>query len=249
MSSPGRLRFRPALVFAIVAAVLAMAAVAVIAPHPSDNDVVQTIPDSGQIMLVENFEAHRGGRPWRDGERHGQWRAVYDGYGTTRISTEGRHRLTMSPRSASDPQVTHGGLVTTVREFGDIDVTTQMRTVRQLRSGSANSWEVAWLLWHYTDDHHFYSIVLKPNGWELGKEDPAYPGSQRYLATGDTPVFPIGILHTVQVRQVKNSMAVWANGDLLATYTDNERPYSGGRIGLYTEDAQVAFDSVVVRRP
>ena len=241
MPSPGQLRFRPALVFVIVAAVLAMAAL--------DHYTVQTIPDSGRTMLVENFEAHRAGRPWRDGERHGHWRAAYDGYGTTRISTKGGHQLTMSPRSASDPQATHGGLVTTVREFHDIDVTIQMRTVRQLRSGGANSWEVAWLLWHYTDDHHFYSIVLKPNGWELGKEDPAYPGSQRYLATGDTPVFPIGMQHTVQVRQVKNSMAVWANGDLLATYTDNERPYSGGRIGLYTEDAHVAFDSVVVRRP
>ena len=248
MPSPGRLRFRPALVLAIVAAVLAMAAMAAIGPRQPDNDM-QTIPDSGRTMLVENFEAHRAGPPWRDGERHGHWRAVYDGYGTTRISTEGGHQLTMLPRSASDPQVTHGGLVTTVREFDDIDVTIQMRTVRQLRSGGANSWEVAWLLWHYTDDHHFYSIVLKPNGWELGKEDPAYPGSQRYLATGDTPVFPIGMQHTVQVRQVENSMAVWANGKLLATYTDNERPYLGGRIGLYTEDAHVVFDSVVVRRP
>ena len=73
---------------------------------------------------------------------------------------------------------------TTVSEFTDIDMTTTLGTVRQVRNGPANPWEVAWLLWHYTDDQHFYSIVLKPNGWELGKEDPAYPGAQRFLATG-----------------------------------------------------------------
>jgi hypothetical protein len=36
---------------------------------------------------------------------------------------------------------------------------------------------------------------------------------------------------------------------LLTTYRDTERPYGTGRIGLYTEDAHVQFDSVVVRRP
>lgn len=248
MPSPGQLRFRPAFLSAIFAVVLAMAALAAIGSRQPDDEAVESNPDAEQSVLVENFETYRAGRPWRDGDRHGHWRAVYDGYGTTRISTEGGHRLTMSPRSASDPEVTHGGLVTTVKEFDDVDVTIQMRTVRQLRSGAPNSWEVAWLLWHYTDDLHFYSIVLKPNGWELGKEDPAYRGAQRYLATGDTPMFPIGEQHTVRVRQVKNSVTVWANGKLLATYTDNERPYSRGRIGLYTEDAQVAFDGVVVRR-
>ena len=201
-------------------------------------------------MLVENFEAYRAGERWLDGEQHGQWRADYDGYGTTQVINEGGYALSLSPRSAREPEVTHGGLVTTVKEFEDIDLTTQLRTVRQLRvGGTPNPWEVAWVLWHYTDDHHFYSLVLKPNGWELGKEDPAYPGAQRYLATGTTPSFPIGVQHTVRVRQVRDTVTVWANGELLTTYTDNERPYSGGRVGLYTEDAQVTFDSVVVRRP
>ena len=248
MPSPGRWRFGPTPGYAIVAVVIAMALLAAIGSRQPDDIAMQTIPDPDRTMLVENFEGLRAGRPWRDGERHGQWRAEYDGYGTTRISTNNGHRLTMSPRNASDPKITHGGLVTTVEEFDDIDVTAQLRTVRQLRSGTPNPWEVAWLLWHYTDDNHFYSVVLKPNGWELGKEDPAYPGSQRFLATGDTPVFRIGMQHTVQVRQAGNSMAVWADGKLLTTYTDHERPYTGGRIGLYTEDAQAEFDSVVVRR-
>jgi hypothetical protein len=236
------------MVVVAAAVIVGLAALAAIRPGFSE-EFMKMASDHQRVILLEDFEGHRTSRPWRDGERHGHWRAVYDGYGTTRISTEDGHRLTMSPKSPAEPQVTHAGLVTTTRDFADIDLTAQMQTVRQLRSGQANAWEVAWLLWHYTDDHHFYSIVLKPNGWELVKEDPAYPGAQRYLATGDEPTFPIGVQHTVQLRHVGNSMAVWANGKLLTTYTDTERPYAGGRIGLYTEDAEVAFDSVVVRRP
>ena len=104
-------------------------------------------------------------------------------------------------------------------------------------------------MWHYTDDHHVYSIVLKPNGWELGKEDPAYPGAQRFLATGTVPSFPIGVQRVVRVRQIQSTISVWVDGRRLTTVTDRERPYTEGRVGLYTEDASVIFDNVVVRRP
>ena len=202
------------------------------------------------VLLIEDFDTLTPGQQWLDGERYGQWRVEYAGYGTTTILAEdGRHQLSMSPRVANDAGTTHGGLVTTLAQFEDIDLTADLRTERQLRQRAPNPWEVAWLVWHYTDDNHFYSVVLKPNGWELGKEDPAYPGSQRYLATGSTPSFPIGMPHTVRVRQVGNEISVWANGKLLTRYRDTERPYRMGRIGLYTEDAHVYFDSVVVRRP
>src|SRR5215210_3107083 len=248
MPFTGRLRIRPVVVVVVAAVILSGAALGVILPGLSQ-EFIKMRSDDDRIMLSEDFGGHRTGRPWRDGERHGHWRAVYDGYGMTTITTEDGHQLIMSPKSPAEPRDTHAGLVTTTKQFADIDLTAQMQTVRQLRPGQANAWEVAWLLWHYSDDRHFYSLVLKPNGWELGKEDPAYPGSQRFLATRKTPTFPIGTQHTVQIRQVKNSIAVWANGQLLATYTDQERPYVRGRIGLYTEDAEAAFDSVVVRRP
>jgi 3-keto-disaccharide hydrolase len=246
MPSAGRLWIRPVVV--VVASLVILGVAALIQPDLSE-EFMKMRSDDDRIMLSEDFGGHRTGLAWRDGRRYRHWRAVYDGYGTTTISTENGRRLTMSPKSPAEPRDTHAGLVTTTKQFADIDLTAQMLTVRQLRPGQANAWEVAWLLWHYSDDHHFYSLVLKPHGWELGKEDPAYPGSQRFLATGETPAFPIGTQHTVHIRQVANSIAVWANGQLLTTYTDQERPYVRGRIGLYTEDAEVAFDSVVVRRP
>ena len=47
-------------------------------------------------------------------------------------------------------------------------------------------------MWDYTDNNHFSYLALKTNGWELGKRDPAYPGGQRFLATGSDSPTQIG---------------------------------------------------------
>lgn len=156
--------------------------------------------------------------------------------------------LSLSPAAAPTTPGTHGALVTTTQQFGDLDVSIRLRTIRQLRR-KPNAWEVGWLLWHYTDDKHFYYLTLKPNGWELGKEDPSYRGAQRFLRTGMGPSFPVGVGHTARVRQVGRVITVWGDGKLLTTVTDTARPYSSGRVGLYTEDAEVRFYSVDVRPP
>ncbi|HEY2231990.1 MAG TPA: family 16 glycoside hydrolase [Candidatus Angelobacter sp.] len=121
-----------------------------------------------------------------------------------------------------------------------------LNTVAQLRQGSApNPWEVGWVLWHYTDNTHFYYFAPKTNGWELGKEDPAYSGSQRFLATGSSPTFSIGSWHNITIMQTaQNTITVYADGNLITTFTDTERPYTSGRIGLYDEDAHVEFQNV-----
>ena len=105
------------------------------------------------------------------------------------------------------------------------------------------------MLWHYTDDSHFYYFIPKPTGWELGKEDPAYPGAQRFLATGTDTRYPINRWYTVRVRQVANTMTVWVNGAQVVSFTDTERPYLLGAAGLYNEDSQVRFDSLTVNAP
>jgi hypothetical protein len=186
---------------------------------------------------------------WSDGSRHGAWRAVYNGYGVTGIGLDGSQVLSERPRASLTPGTTHASLVTTRASYGDTDVRVDLRTVAQLRQPFPNPWEVAWVLWHYTDDTHFYSLVLKPNGWELGKEDPAYPGAQRYLRTGSSPRFAVGAWHHVHIRQVGAAITVWADGHKLASVTDKQRPYSSGRLGLYNEDALVHFDHVRLSAP
>jgi hypothetical protein len=224
----------------LAAVVLASASISASVVVPADG--------AGGVLLAEDFTSYPAGAPWREGEEHGPWRVKYTGYGQITSAGVKSPYLSMAVAAATSADETHGGLVTTREQFTGLDVTTRMWTIEQLRP-VGNTWEVPWLVWHYTDDEHFYYLVLKPNGWELGKEDPAYPGAQRFLATSSMPSFPVGDKHTVRVRHVGNEITVWGDGTLLTTYVDLERPYRRGSVGLYTEDAHVGFDVVIVRRP
>jgi len=175
-----------------------------------------------------------------------RWSVVFDGYGS--VSRRNNDRmLTLEPKISETPLETHAALVASETEFGDVEVRARLNTIRQLRVGSTpNPWEVGWLLWRYSDNTRFYSLVLKPNGWELGKEDPAYPGAQRFLATGETP-FPIGRWYDLRVTMIGNTIDAWVDGEKLVSYTDRERPYSRGAVGLYTEDSAASFEILSVQ--
>jgi hypothetical protein len=45
------------------------------------------------------------------------------------------------------------------------------------------------------------------------------------------------------VTQAGDTIRVFVDDLLITTVTDRERPYTSGRIGLYTEDAEVYFDN------
>ena len=243
-----------------VTAACALVAVLGLAPVAAAEEVVR---------LHETFDgAGPVGARWTDGSVHGRWQAVYDGYGVTTVAADSSGAaLAQAPQVSTQLDETHGSLVTSTDTFGDIDLTVRLKTVRQLRTPVPNPWETAWVLWNFTDDHHFYYLALKTNGWELVKEDPAplvagaggcewptyvnckYPGAQRYLVTSSSPRFNVGAWHDVRVRQVGGTIDIWANGQHLTTFVDTDSPYRSGRVGLYNEDADVRFDDVVVRSP
>ncbi len=229
---------------AVAAAALAILSVVACQPKPASVSSGVALPTFSQ-----SFVDLPQGTSWVDGGVYGSWTDAYNGYGSTTIAVDGSNVLAQSPKQSTRPAETHGALALTTRRFGDIDATVRQRTVQQLRLPKPNPWEVPWLIWNYTDDNHFYSVVLKSNGWELGKEDPAYPGAQRYLATGSSPKFAVGPWHTIRVRQVGNQITAWGDGQLLATVTDKQRPYFSGSVGLYTEDALVHHDDVSVSVP
>jgi hypothetical protein len=215
------------------------------APAPSSN------PSPAQVLFSDSYSNVTDGLCFADGQHMGLWELAFSGYGCNQFaSTRTGHVVLEAPAVSRSINETHAALMISPVISGDAVYQVSMKTVKQLRQGSApNPWEVAWFLWNYTDGAHFYSINLKPNGWEVGKEDPAYPGAQRFLATGSSPVFPIGNWYDVKVVQVGNSITVYVDGKLLATATDNERPYSSGSVGLYNEDSQVMFGPVQVSRP
>lgn len=202
-----------------------------------------------RVLFASNFEGLKADREWEDGTRHGGWVSRYDGYGRVAVATGDSKHLIQRPQASTTGKETHASLVTTKASFTDIDARVTVRTVEQLRTPAPNPWETAWVVWDYVDDVHFYYLALKPNGWELGKEDPAYPGAQRFLATGASPTFPVDTNYRVRVVKVGSTMTVWVDGTKLTSFTDEERPYGGGSFGLYNEDAEVWFDNVKIVAP
>jgi Domain of Unknown Function (DUF1080) len=175
------------------------------------------------------------------------WHLAFNGYGHAWSSTQrGVTRITLQPAQAASRAQTHAALVLSRDTWRDLDAEIRLRTNRQLRWPHPNPWEVGWILWHYTSNDRFYYIALKPNGWELGKEDPDYPGDQRFLASAAQPVFPPGRWYTIRVQQRGAGIEVDVDGRRLVRFTDSQDPYRSGRVGLYTEDASVTFQPVTV---
>lgn len=183
---------------------------------------------------------------FEQGEAYGKWQLIYHGFGDVDITDE---EVQMYPMSAQSLDDTHACLVVTSDDFdGDLDFSITVRTDEHVRLDDPNTWEVGWVLWNYQDDEHFYALALKPNGWELSKQDPDYRGNQRFLATGDQPVFPINQEYRARVVQEGNTITVYADGQKLGSFTDTETPYFHGSIGLYTEDARVTFSNLEFHR-
>ena len=199
--------------------------------------------------FTDDFASYPKNVCFADGTSFGPWLAAYSGYGCIDTATDAAGSyIEEAPQASATPAETHASMVLGPAFSGPIVYSLSFKTVAQLRTGSApNPWEVAWVAWNYKDDTHFYYLALKPNGWELGKEDPAYPGAQRFLASGDAPVYPIGAWYGVQIQQdAANVIRVYVDGRLVTSFTDAERPYTSGRIAFYNEDARVRLRQVAV---
>lgn len=188
------------------------------------------------------------GAAWPEGSAHRGLRVNFTGYGSVGPVASEPHVLRIAPAVSTTPGETHATLVTSTACFGDVDVTYRLRTIAHLRVGEPNPWEVGWTLWHYQSDHEFYYFVLKPNGWELGKADPAYPGAQRFLATGSAVYDPF-VWHDIHVVQRGASMSIYVDGQHIVDFTDTERPYTGGAVGFYSEDAEVDIGELRASAP
>jgi len=177
------------------------------------------------------------------------WHIAYNGYGhISQRMRRGAVRLTLEPARATSLTSTHAALVLSARIWRNFTVEIRLRTNGQLRRPHPNPWEVGWVLWHYINDQRFYYVILKPNGWELGKEDPSYPGGQRFLVTDASPVFPAGRWYTIRIQQHGDVFQVTVDGRRLVRFADTRHPYLAGRIGLYVEDASATFQPGAVAR-
>jgi hypothetical protein len=232
--------------------VIITAALIMVLPAPAWGGLrASSLPVAGPdetVLFQDTFSGYPRRVGWQDGKSYGGWDAVYNGYGRVDIRNT-NPLMYQAPRAATKPSDTHASLAVTKSDFSALDLAVDTKTINHLRTPVPNPWETAWVLWHYKDDLHFYYFIAKPNGWELGKEDPAYPGAQRFLATGNSPRFPIGKWYRIRVQQIGNQMTVWVDGKKIVSFVDSERPYLSGKVGLYNEDAAVTFDNVSVSLP
>lgn len=171
------------------------------------------------------------------------WQTIFTGYGQVKIH---RENILLKPKSSVVANETHAALVVGPKRQNPIKYQISVKTLSQLRKKSQpNPWEVGWVIWHYSDNEHFYYFILKPNGWELGKRDPAYSGGQRFLATGSKKIFPINKKYAIKIIQQKKQIKVYLGKKLIVKYQDQESPYQNGRIGVYAEDAKVRYSDII----
>jgi hypothetical protein len=170
------------------------------------------------------------------------WDVVFDGAsGRAGVRVVPDRGLRLLPDTADAPGETHAALVVSQATFESdtLDLAVAWTTRRQLRGGSQpNPWEMGWVVWDYQDADHFTYLVLKPNGWEIGRRDPAGVGGQRFLATGSSRKVVPGQRSSVSVRRVGTLTRVTLGGQVLAAVrvADHE---TGGSVGFYCEDSVV----------
>lgn len=195
---------------------------------------------------------------------NGKWFDVYGGYGLKGVASEtlsngDANYFYEYPKTSTSPGESHGTLTTSTQSFGDFQMNLFMKTVRQLRQNSPpNTWETAWVFWHYKDESHNYALVLKTNGLQIEKKD----GSTQEIYLFENPNFPVQLGQWQELTlRVTNSASgtphiqVWVAGNLAADFIDNSihQPnsptLSSGYMGLYDEDSVTNFDDVSVSAP
>lgn len=218
---------------------------------------VGAFPAAAQTnVLTENFGGDPVGSSYTDGQiyQDGLWVDVWNGAnktgtrGSQKIVAAGDvHALQMTTAPDLRKGDQHSVLSVSSSSYTPTQLTFQFVTTRQLSLSTPRPWQVSWVLWNYQDSNHFYSLLLKPNGWEISKEVYVRGGqSQVFLATGSSPAFPIGTTYTAQIAQTVNAsgqptFTVNVNGNYLVTVTDTDTtnpPMTSGRIGDYNEDSQ-----------
>lgn len=186
----------------------------------------------------------------------GKWKCLYKSQGIVESKNGVLH---MAPKVATAASQTYSCLVLSTKAFKNFQLDCDMKTVKQLRTGSApNAWETAWIMFRFTDElpksnHHYY-FTLKPNGYEFGKKDNA-PGDttleqQIFLKTGAPPIVKVGVSDHITIIAQDFHIVIKVNNvtvvDMIDTQVKDPAKMASGLIGFYTEDADVTFDNVKV---
>jgi glucose/arabinose dehydrogenase len=231
-------------------------------PAPTDSDLEDELPldstEVGSINLYDNFES--GDYVLADGQvsPNNKWVNIYNGGGSSGVKKDSTNNTNnvfyMYPNVSKSDIETFSNLVATPRNFSNFQMSLDVMTEKQTRENSPpKQWEAAWILFRYTDDFHYYWFVVKPSGIELGKKDcdtclEPFQG-QVFLYTSEEPTLELGDWSNWQINVIGNEIRIAVNGTEVVDFTDTSMSpqLASGSIGLYDEDALVAFDNVRIR--
>jgi hypothetical protein len=206
--------------------------------------------------LYDNFEGST--YMLSDGQTspNGKWIDKFNGFGSAGVQDDGTGTNKVffeRPATSTSPSQTHSTLVTSTQKWGNFDLDIDVKTIRQLRQNSSpNPWEVAWIFFRQTDTFHYYAFLVKPNGIEFDKKDcntctDSVQG-QQFLVTASSPTLKIGGWSHWTITAIGNHFTISVDGNKIVDYVDQtmSQQLSSGSIAMYTEDANVNFDNVIV---
>jgi 3-keto-disaccharide hydrolase/F5/8 type C domain len=218
-------------------------------------------PPPPALANYDDFENY-GTYTLGDGQTspNGKWKVAYTGFGSVGVqqaATTGNHYFFEQPKTAISQSETHASLVSTAQQYSNFEMDLDMKTVAQLRQNSPpNTWETAWVFWHYTDEFHYYALALKTNGLQIEKKDNDNhdDSAEIYLLDTPSPNVKLGQWQHLKIIHEGSStphIQVWVDGAKVADFVDDQpassAKLSSGYMGLYNEDAKVNFDNVNIK--
>jgi hypothetical protein len=179
---------------------------------------------------------------------------VFDGFGKVEWD-KATKKLTMAPKASTqkrkDPkefQETHACLVISDEKFKQpFALNYTMKTTKQLRQNEpANNWEVGWAVFGYKDDGKFKYTMLKPEGYEMGES--LLNDAQEFLDEASDK-FPINKDYKVEMKVENDTVYMSVNGHKYPPYKmfdegKKDHLTADGKIGFYTEDAEVEVKDI-----
>ena len=212
---------------------------------------------SGRPTLEDNFNGpayalkHGGTSP------NGLWHAVSDGGGSLGVEPDpdfprsnnslNNHVFYEYAKTPSSSRDTASVLALSNAQFHNFQMSLDARTDKQLRESSPHPWEVAWVIWRWVDNTHFYYFVQKTNGIEVGKYDGgANPASQIIIQSQTSHPVTIGKWTHWEIFVLDSKILISINGDRVFSIEDSSS-FDAGKIGLYSEDSKVSFGRVAIQ--
>ncbi len=187
---------------------------------------------------------------------NGKWKNVYSGYGATYVEAGGnKYSFYLKPKAVTSASQTLAALVKAPFTFCNYVVEFDMNTINQLRQGSPpKTWEAGWFIFRYTDTFHYYWVLIRSDGFELGKKDcntcsdPV--DGQKYLVTKSSPTLKLNTWQHWKISAIGNHFKVWVDNKLIVDFVDKgmSSQLAGGNIAMYSEDAHVKYDNFKLRR-